>query len=210
MPLTSVQIRPGINKSDTPSGAEGQWVSKIKARDKVKIIDVPMVEWVTQSYIQNGSYDIFDEIWCLTDLTKSTFKTSNSKRVSFNFVDEKVFYPPNSREKDEVIYYHAGSLNKEYSSKNTDKVISAFKRFLKEDNPSAKLLLTGLKESYSNDNHTNIIYIGEAINRDEIGIIYRKADVLLSPSEKEGLGLSLYEAQACECKIITTDAPPRS
>ena len=26
MPLTSVQIRPGINKSDTPSGAEGQWV----------------------------------------------------------------------------------------------------------------------------------------------------------------------------------------
>ena len=26
MPLTSVKIRPGINKSDTPSGAEGQWV----------------------------------------------------------------------------------------------------------------------------------------------------------------------------------------
>ena len=26
MPLTSVQIRPGINKADTPSGAEGQWV----------------------------------------------------------------------------------------------------------------------------------------------------------------------------------------
>ena len=26
MPLTSVQIRPGINKTDTPSGAEGQWI----------------------------------------------------------------------------------------------------------------------------------------------------------------------------------------
>ena len=26
MPLTSVQIRPGVNKSDTPSGAEGQWI----------------------------------------------------------------------------------------------------------------------------------------------------------------------------------------
>jgi len=26
MPLTNVQIRPGINKSDTPSGAEGQWI----------------------------------------------------------------------------------------------------------------------------------------------------------------------------------------
>ena len=26
MALTSVLIRPGINKSDTPSGAEGQWI----------------------------------------------------------------------------------------------------------------------------------------------------------------------------------------
>ena len=26
MPLTNVQIRPGINKADTPSGAEGQWI----------------------------------------------------------------------------------------------------------------------------------------------------------------------------------------
>ena len=26
MPLTSVKIRPGLNRSDTPSGAEGQWI----------------------------------------------------------------------------------------------------------------------------------------------------------------------------------------
>jgi len=26
MPLTNVTIRPGINKADTPSGAEGQWI----------------------------------------------------------------------------------------------------------------------------------------------------------------------------------------
>ena len=26
MPLTNVNIRPGINKADTPSGAEGQWI----------------------------------------------------------------------------------------------------------------------------------------------------------------------------------------
>jgi len=26
MPLTNVQIRPGLNKADTPSGAEGQWI----------------------------------------------------------------------------------------------------------------------------------------------------------------------------------------
>ena len=26
MPLTNVIIQPGINKADTPSGAEGQWI----------------------------------------------------------------------------------------------------------------------------------------------------------------------------------------
>jgi hypothetical protein len=26
MPLTSVQIRPGLNKTETPTGSEGQWI----------------------------------------------------------------------------------------------------------------------------------------------------------------------------------------
>lgn len=38
--------------------------------------------------------------------------------------------------------------------------------------------------------------------------IYREGDVYLAPSLFEGLGLSLYEAQACGLPVITTDGPP--
>lgn len=187
---------------------KGQWVSKIKARDKVKMIDVPMVEWVTPSYIKNGSYDIFDEIWCLTDLTKKVFDMPQASRVNFDLVDRSIFYPRESKLGDVVTYYHAGSLNPDHSTKNTELVISAFKRFLKEHNPNAKLIFTGSAERIAIENHTNILHIDSVLNRKEIGKMYREADVVLAPSQKEGLGLSLYEAQACGCKIITTDAAP--
>ena len=36
MPLTNVQIRPGFNKADTPSGAEGQWIVEFEAKDGYK------------------------------------------------------------------------------------------------------------------------------------------------------------------------------
>jgi glycosyltransferase involved in cell wall biosynthesis len=187
---------------------KGQWVAKIKARDKVKMIDVPMVEWVTPSYVKNGSYDVFDEIWCLTDLTKQVFDMPKAKRVNFDLVDRSIFYPPESKQNDIVTFYHAGSLNPDHSTKNTDLVVAAFNRFLRVNNPKAKLIFTGSTERIAIDNHTNILHIDRVLNRNEIGKIYREADVVLAPSQKEGLGLSLYEAQACGCKIITTDAAP--
>ena len=38
--------------------------------------------------------------------------------------------------------------------------------------------------------------------------LYARGDVLLAPSRFEGLGLQLYEAQACGLPVITTAAPP--
>lgn len=38
--------------------------------------------------------------------------------------------------------------------------------------------------------------------------IYREGDVLLAPSRWEGLGLHLYEAQACGIPVMTTNADP--
>lgn len=187
---------------------KAQWVSKIKARDRVRIIDVPMVEWVTPRYLKNGSYEIFDEIWCLTDLTKEVFDLPKARRVDYDLVNRDIFYQPETRDNSVVRFYHAGSLNPEHSTKNTKLVVSAFKRFLEKDKPAAELIFTGSTEQFNIENHTNIYHIGKVLNRSEIGKIYREADAVLAPSQKEGLGLSLYEAQACGCKIITTDVAP--
>lgn len=186
----------------------GQWVASVKSRTGVKVIDVPMIEWVTPQYLNGDSYNVFDEIWCLTDLTKKFFKCEHARKVQFNLVDSSIFYKPKRRDNDVVTFYHAGSLNAEYSSKNTNLVLEAFSRFIKEDGVKAKLIFTGSTESFRYENHDNILHIKHVLNRSEIGKIYRESDVVLVPSQREGLGLSLYEAKACGCKLITTNAPP--
>jgi glycosyltransferase involved in cell wall biosynthesis len=184
------------------------WIKSIKSKTGVKIIDVPMVEWVTPYHLNNSSYNIFDEIWCLTNLTKRIFDFPNAKKVCFDLVDKSIFYPEDKPNDGTIRFFHAGSLNQHYSSKNTNKVINAFKRFLDSENPNAELTFTGTNNNISFENHTNIKYIDRVLNRNEMGNIYRKSNVVLAPSTREGLGLSLYEAKACNCKLITTDIEP--
>lgn len=45
-------------------------------------------------------------------------------------------------------------------------------------------------------------------NDDSKWTVYDDGDILLAPSRWEGLGHSLYEAQACGVPVIATDAPP--
>ena len=66
----------------------GQWVPNVKSKTNVKIIDVPMPEWTGDRFVKNYSYNIFDEIWCLTDASYKVFeKYKNKKRVSWDYVD---------------------------------------------------------------------------------------------------------------------------
>ena len=45
-------------------------------------------------------------------------------------------------------------------------------------------------------------------DRSEIVKMYQDADVVLLPSMWEGIGLCFMEAMACECALVTVDAPP--
>lgn len=208
------QLRNAVNKYNTDViisfetlMEQSRWISHVKMGKKVKVIDVPMLEWVSQGYIKNKSYKIFDEIWALTEQTKKAFRGFNVKEKSWDFVDRSLFYEE-KKNSDVVQFYHAASLNPDYSSKNTDKVLSAFIDFYKEENPNAKLIVTGLvdKDLYKDNN--NIEILNGVLHREELAKIYRQTDVVVAPSSKEGLGLNFYEALACGCKLITTNAPP--
>ncbi len=52
----------------------------------------------------------------------------------------------------------------------------------------------------------NVQFLG-AIENSHLPQLYRKATVFISPSLSEGFGLTLAEALACECPVITTDIP---
>jgi glycosyltransferase involved in cell wall biosynthesis len=59
-------------------------------------------------------------------------------------------------------------------------------------------------------NTENIKYIGDKKDRQDIISAYNMADCIVSPSSREGLGLSFYEAKKSKCDIITSNAPPMS
>ncbi len=57
------------------------------------------------------------------------------------------------------------------------------------------------------DSDIEISYFPTISYKDLISL-YRKSKVLLFPSEEEGLGLPIIEAQVCGCRVVTTDAMP--
>lgn len=189
------------------------WIDGIK--NNVRLIDIPMLEWVNPSLFDRGSYEQFDEIWALTDQTYEVFQESYSKtkRISWDFIDREIFFnDQNPFGPPQFCFYHQGSLNTEYSSKNTELVLAAFIKLNDEYPKEIKLIITGnLSNSKLRsiiDSYSNISVFDRVLSRKEIANIYSITNCVVSPSSKEGLSLSLFEAEACGCLLITTDAPP--
>ena len=181
-----------------------QWIDGIG----IPVIDVPMIEWVNPRLI--NLYNKFKDIWAVTDFTKETLNNAglrNVSRVSWKFTDSNLFYP--GRKLDNIVFYHQGSLNPNFSSKNTRLVISAFSRAA-IIYPDISLNITGVKKSPldSKYNIPQVNIIEKDLTREEVGQIYRESSCIIAPSSQEGLGLSLYEAKASGCDIITTNAAP--
>ena len=190
---------------------KAQWVSSIKSNSSLKVIDIPMPEWVEGRFVDNGSYSIFDNILCLTDTSYSIFKNSpNRARCEWDYVDNNLFVPRlDKSSRKELIFYHPGSLNPKFSQKNTEEVINAFLKFKNKHN--AKLIITGKLDGSCTriaKNDKNIILITDTIGRREIVSIYDKSNCVIMPSKREGLGLSFFEAKKMGCDLITTNVDP--
>ena len=84
---------------------KSNWVYNIKEKYNVEIIDVPMIEWVSKKYLNNGMYQVFDEIWAITDQCAKHFAKYEPRKMLWDFVDNKIFYPPAQR-KGDVVFYH--------------------------------------------------------------------------------------------------------
>ena len=77
---------------------KGQWVSNIKAKTGIKIIDVPMPEWINKRFVQSNSYSIFDQVWCLTETSYNIFRKYK------NIVKDKVPTRPEQRWVSDITY----------------------------------------------------------------------------------------------------------
>ncbi|MAG40255.1 hypothetical protein CMI41_04790, partial [Candidatus Pacearchaeota archaeon] len=192
---------------------KGQWVSNIKRKTGIKIVDVPMPEWANSQFIKNNSYSIFDEIWCLTDTSYNVFgKYKNKKRVSWDYVDREIFVPKEDKDRLEKLhFYHPGPVNPGFNQKNTLQVLEAFSDFSKISESDAILMVSGRlapDEKNVAKKCKNIILINGVLDRKDIVNLYDKSHCIVAPSTREGLGLGFYEAKAMNCDIITVDADP--
>jgi cell division GTPase FtsZ len=189
----------------------GQWVSRLKSKADVTIIDVPMAEWVVGRFVENKSYKIFDEVWALTKPCEKIFSGyKNIKRVRWDYASNCNFKKI-KRDDDIVTFYHPASTHTSSgnSSKNTLEVLRAFSTFSRE--ASVKLVVSGLlslAEQAEARKCRNILIINKNIDRKDILDFYQESHCLLAPSLREGLGLAFFEAKAAECSIITADADP--
>ena len=191
---------------------QAQWVSAIKSICDVSVVDVPMSEWVGENFVKNDSYRIFDKIWCLTDTAFDIFSRYDSaEMVQWDYVDKGFFHPSLSSKEDKLLFYHQGSLNPNFSQKNTRQVIEAFLMF-DNANPSVSSLIISGKLSDRDielaKKSKNIMLITDVIDRRGISSIYSRAHCVICPSTREGLGLSFFEAKSMGCGIITTDIDP--
>ena len=193
---------------------KAQWVSGIKNACDVSVIDVPMPEWVSENFVKNNSYKIFDKIWCLTDTAFDVFSSYDNKiQTSWDYVDRNLFDLSLSKKgKDKLLFYHQGPLSRGgFSQKNTAQVLEAYLMFDGANPGVSTLIVSGElseKERIISEKSKNIMLIRDVIGRREIVDIYSRAHCVICPSTREGLGLSFFEAKSMGCSIITTDVDP--
>lgn len=96
--------------------------------------------------------------------------------------------------------------------KRIDILLEVFSQFRKR-HPNARLVRVGGPLTQAQQHLADRLDIGDAIvsmpflERPQLAAVYRRASVVLMPSDREGFGLSVVEAMACGTPVIASDIP---
>lgn len=171
------------------------------------IIDIPMLEWVSKKDLKNNKYNIFKDIYCVSDICYEVFSEYYfCKRLPVK-LNRGSF---ENLERDRMLFYHQCSTNKNFSHKNTLETLTAFYKFSKEF-PDAKFVLTGYmkkEEIALAKKIKNITFFDKILEIEDISEYFKVSGCFVAPSIKEGLGLGYIEAKEAGAKVISTDYSP--
>lgn len=109
-----------------------------------------------------------------------------------------------------IVFGHVGNFT---PVKNHEFLIGVFRAILRI-NKDAKLLLVGTGECKRQTEESvrslgmddKVIFVGA---RDDVADMLQAMDVFVFPSQREGFGIALLEAQAADLPIVASDSVPR-
>lgn len=124
-------------------------------------------------------------------------------QVILNGVDTNRFYPCENKIDPSINILFSGNP----SRRKGGHVLKAVADSLPKH---GRLIVTGgLRKGYSNLHHPNITFVGQ-VPYDDMPALYRKADILLLPSYREGLSLSVLEGMASGLAVVAYDSSSMS
>ncbi len=122
-------------------------------------------------------------------------------------INTKLFSPKKSIKKIKGLLINTGRIND--PRKNTQLLIKTFSIIIK-NYPKAKLLLIGEEANIELINLIKFLKLENSIKvipkkpRDHLANYLRKAEIFVTTSMQEGLGISILEAMSCGLPVVTT------
>jgi len=214
----------------TPKASFLTALSKLLSIKKFKIINyVTGQVWTTKKNFKKLFYKYIDKFTFLFSneilvdsqsqisyLKKHGFKSFNPKLINKgsicgvntnkfkkNIINDIGFSNLLKINEDKIKIIYLGRINKD---KGLDLLIEAF-NFLENKIGNLILIIIGsiIEDNLSEllDNKPNIKFIKRRVNNPEYYL--SNSDIFCLPSKREGFGLSVIEASACELPVITSD-----
>ena len=163
--------------------------------------------------VEKGIFHLTDNFICVSELTKNNLlknhKPSNIEIIANGVNIRDITYLDPSDKFSDIIF--AGRLIPE---KHVELLIKAM-RIVVEKHPFAKCYIIGegpseydLKNSVkAHKLESNIIFEGFYEDQNELYRVMKSSSVFVLPSEREGFGIVVIEANACGLPVITLNSP---
>jgi L-malate glycosyltransferase len=120
-------------------------------------------------------------------------------QVIYNGVDEKLFSPANrKRHSREVRALFSGNLTKRKGAQWLPDIAANLDRGI------IVRFTSGLRHTKFSPKARNLFDLGR-IDREHMPEVYRSSDILVSPTTREGFGLSIAEAMACGLPVVASN-----
>jgi glycosyltransferase involved in cell wall biosynthesis len=156
-----------------------------------KNIMIPNPEWFGNVWL--GRLNNFQEVWAKTHDTERIFSRYHKNVIFTSFTSLDKFKPEISKEK---MFIHTAGKS---TFKGTEELLKAYDTY---DLP--KCFMTTQKGYQGRGNIIATGYLSE----EKFDVLLNACLLHIMPSYYEGFGHAIWEAMACGCCVITTDAAP--